>query len=281
MSLWRLGEEAGAEQAFRTALMLAPGLPAAHEGLGRLLRCDPARLAEASLHMAQANGTRGRRKKTQVATPEEAEAGGLPGLGPREVPSPADRSKVVIIVSGLPRSGTSMMMQMLAAGGIELFADGKRPIDEDNPRGYFEHEKVTQLNRDTTWIAEARGKAVKIVAQFLPHLPAGEEFRIVFMHRAMEEVTASQSTVLRRLGRKEGAFDERYLARVCSAQLVRVREWLKRHPWVRVLPVRYAQVLDDPAGTARRLADFLGAPFNESAAAACVVPAMRRHRGNV
>jgi predicted AlkP superfamily phosphohydrolase/phosphomutase/Flp pilus assembly protein TadD len=281
MSLWRLGEEAGAEQAFRIALMLAPGLPAAHEGLGRLLRCDPARLAEASLHMAKAGGTRGRRKKTQIAAAEEAAAEGLPGLGLREVSAPADRSRVVIVVSGLPRSGTSMMMQMLAAGGIELFADGKRAVDEDNARGYFEHEKVTQLNRDTGWIAEARGKAVKVVAQFLPHLPSGEEFRIVFMHRAMEEVTASQSAILRRLGRKEGALDERYLARVCSAQLVRVREWLKRHPWVRVLPVRYAQVLEDPNGTARRLAAFLGAPFDESAAAECVVPAMRRQKGSV
>src|SRR5205085_9539438 len=89
---------------------------------------------------------------------------GLPGLERQEVIPPADRSRVVTIVSGLPRSGTSMMMQMLAAGGIAAYSDGKRIADEDNPRGYFEHEQATQLHRDTSWVPEARGKVVKIVA---------------------------------------------------------------------------------------------------------------------
>jgi hypothetical protein len=171
-----------------------------------------------------------------------------------------------------------MMMQMLAAAGLEAYADGRRAADEDNPRGYFEHEQATQLHRDTSWVANARGKAVKIVAHLLPYLPPGEQCRIVFMHRALEEVTASQSAMLRRLGRKGAAIGERQLARVYSGQLVRVQEWLKRAPGVHVLPVAYAQVLDDPAGTARRLAAFLGTPFDLESAAACVDPALRRQR---
>ena len=167
---------------------------------------------------------------------------------------------------------------MLAAAGLEPYADGQRAADEDNPRGYFEHEKATQLHRDTTWVAGARGKAVKIVAHLLPYLPPGEECRIVFMHRALEVVTASQSAMLRRLGRKGGALGEKQLARVYSGQLVRVQEWLKRAPGVHVLPVSYAQVLEDPAGAARRLAAFLGAPFDQQSAAACVDPALRRQR---
>src|SRR5438067_7880099 len=177
----------------------------AHERLGRLLRRDPLRIGEASLHMAKAAAMRDRRKKARVAPAEDAAGApvaGLPGMERQESAPPADRSKVVTIVSGLPRSGTSMMMQMLAAGGIAAYSDGKRTPDEDNPRGNLEHEKATQLHRDTSWVREARGQVVKIVAHLLPYLPAGEEYRIVFMHRALEEVTASQSAMLKRLGRE-------------------------------------------------------------------------------
>lgn len=284
-SLRNLGDMAGAEQAFRIALVQLPGMPAAHEGLGKLLYGDSSRLGEASLHLARAGVARARRKKSTSAPVEDGVASGaLPGFDAQEAAPPADRRKVVTIVSGLPRSGTSMMMQMLAAGGIEVYTDGQRAADEDNPRGYFEHTRATQLHRDTAWVAEARGKAVKIVAQLLPHLPRfqdGEEYRIVFMHRALEEVTASQSAMLRRLGRKGGALGEKQLARVYAGQLVRVQEWLKRAAGVHVLPVAYGQVLEDPAGTSRRVAAFLGAPFDEVAAAARVDPAMRRQKAGV
>lgn len=282
-SLHKVGEDAPAEQAFRIALLQAPGMPAAHEGLGRLLRRDPARLGEASLHLAHAGIARSRRKKAPAASSadEAPAAAGLPGFDARVAPPLATRANVVTIVSGLPRSGTSMMMQMLAAAGIEIFADHTRAADEDNPRGYFEHEKATQLHRDTAWISDARGKAVKIVAHLLPYLPAGQPCRVVFMHRALDEVTASQSAMLRRLGRKGGRLGEKQLARVYAAQLVRVQEWLKRADNVHVLPVSYAQVVDDPASTARRLAVFLGAPFDESAATAAVDPKLRRQNSAV
>jgi predicted AlkP superfamily phosphohydrolase/phosphomutase/tetratricopeptide (TPR) repeat protein len=276
-SLGALGERERAEQSFRIALAQAPGYAVAHDGLGRLLRRDRARAGEAALHMARAGVARAKRKPVKIPEPPDTSAPPpTPAMAASVAPPPKDRSVVVTIVSGLPRSGTSMMMQMLAAAGIEPYHDDRREADEDNPRGYFEHEKATRLHQNASWVGEARGKTVKVVAHLLPYLPAGHEYRIVFMHRQLQEVTASQTAMLKRLGRKGGALDERKLARVYAGQLVRVEEWLKRAAEVHVLPVQYDQVLADPAEAARRLAAFLGTPFRADEAAAAVAPALRR-----
>ncbi|HXA49557.1 MAG TPA: tetratricopeptide repeat protein, partial [Candidatus Acidoferrum sp.] len=278
-SLARLREWERAENAFRVALAQAPGLPQAHEGLGRLLRRDRARLGEAALHLVRGEAGRKQRQRARPEVETEPEGSpGLPGIGGGEVFPPADRSRVIVIVSGLPRSGTSMMMQMLVAGGIAAYSDGRRSADSDNPRGYLEHENATQLHRDKTWLPDARGKAVKIVAHLLPYLAEGEEYRVVFMHRALEEVVASQSAMLARLGRQGAGLAEREMGRVFAGQLVRVQEWLKHAPNVRVMAMQYAQVLDDPMAAAERLAAFLGEPFDREKAAASVAPELRRQR---
>jgi tetratricopeptide (TPR) repeat protein len=275
-SLARLGEWQRAEEAFRVALAQAPGLAEAHLGLGRLLSRDPARLGEASLHLARAEAARQRRKQPQPLVEVSPEpAPGLPDIRTVAAP-PADRSRVITVVSGLPRSGTSMMMQMLAAAGLAPHTDGRRAADSDNPRGYFEHAKAAELHKDTSWLPEARGKAVKIVAQLLPYLPGSEEYRVVFVHRALKEVTASQKAMLARLGRTGAALDETAMARVFAGQLVRVHEWLKRAPHVQVLTLQYAQVLEDPAAAAASLTAFLGEPFDRVTAAASVEPGLRR-----
>jgi predicted AlkP superfamily phosphohydrolase/phosphomutase/tetratricopeptide (TPR) repeat protein len=277
-SLARLGEFERAEEAFRVALVQAPGLPEAHEGLAGVLRRDRARWGDAALEQARASECRERIKKRglRAARPLEEPRPEAPGFEMEPGPPPADRSRVVTIVSGLPRSGTSMMMQILAAAGIEPYADGRREADSDNERGYFEHENATALHRDPSWVPTVRGKAVKIVAHLLPYLPPGEEYRIVFMLRALEEVTASQSAMLTRLGRTGGDLAEPDLARVYAGQLVRVQEWLKRAPNVRVLAIQYAQALEDPAAAAAKLAAFLGQPFDQLKAAASVEPSLRR-----
>src|SRR5262245_19571590 len=107
----------------------------------------------------------------------------------------------VIIVSGLPRSGTSLMMQVLDAGGVEVVTDNVRAADTDNPRGYYEFEKVKQVKRDASWLPDTRGKAVKMVSQLLTDLPPTERYRVVFMERDFEEMLDSQERMLRRLGR--------------------------------------------------------------------------------
>src|SRR5207249_3200324 len=107
---------------------------------------------------------------------------------------------MITIVSGLPRSGTSLMMQMLAAGGIPVLSDGERRADTDNPRGYLEWERIKQLPKDPGCIAEAEGKVVKVISQLLFSLPAGHEYRIIFMQRPLPEVLKSQEEMLHRRG---------------------------------------------------------------------------------
>src|SRR5579863_10329465 len=116
--------------------------------------------------------------------------------------------QVITIVSGLPRSGTSLMMQMLDAGGMPVLSDGERVADVDNPRGYLEWERIKLLPRQPACIAEAEDKAVKVVSQLLLALPAGHDYRIIFMERPLTEVVASQAEMIRRRGTKGAALPE-------------------------------------------------------------------------
>ncbi len=117
----------------------------------------------------------------------------------------------IIVVSGLPRSGTSMTMKMLAEGRIALLTDGVRAADESNPEGYYEFEKVKQLDKagDLSWLNEARDKAVKIISYLLPHLPDTLNYRVLFMHRDLHEVMASQNRMLVQRGEPTGTDDDR------------------------------------------------------------------------
>jgi predicted AlkP superfamily phosphohydrolase/phosphomutase/Flp pilus assembly protein TadD len=283
LALRRLGEKQKAEQAFRAALSQAPEFPAALEALGRLISQDRARIGEGSLLMARAAESRRRAKERRQVRPASRpvamdQPAGLPHFDRSDVTPPADRSRVVTVVAGLPRTGTSMAMQMLAAAGLPAYTDEHRPPDEDNPRGYFEHEQATRLHQDASWIPQARGKAVKIVAHLVPFLPEGEQYRLIFMHRDMREVVASQKAMLERLGRKGGELADARLMRAYTQQLVRVQTWLRRRAEIPVLVVNYAEALMEPAVTADRLARFLGEPFDAQAAAAAIEPALRRQQ---
>jgi tetratricopeptide (TPR) repeat protein len=291
LALQRLGEKQKAESAYRTAVAQAPEFVAALDALGRLVSQSRARIGEGSLYMARAAQCRLRareRRQARRASAPTGEAGigrpggpphlpaGLPQFDRSDVAPPEDRSQVVTVVAGLPRTGTSMMMQMLGAAGLPAYADEHRPADSDNPRGYFEHEQATRLHRDAAWIPRARGKAVKIVAHLLPYLPAGEQYRLIFMHRNIQEVVASQRAMLERLGRKGGELGDARLIRTYTQQLVQVQTWLRRRAEIPVLAVNYAEALADPAATAARLARFLGEPFDAQAATAAIEPALRR-----
>lgn len=279
-ALTKLNEPEKAEAALRTSLALLPENPDALANLGRLISRHRARIGEGSLLIAQSRELRKqlkqRRADTAAATAQPLAAAGLPTMESAITPPPADRSQVVTIVAGLPRTGTSMMMQMLAAAGISPFTDEKRLPDDDNPRGYFEHEKATALHQDTTWIPEARGKVVKVVAHLLRFLPAGEHYRIIFMHRDLDEVIASQTVMLARLKRKGGALSADRLRAAYTSQLVQVQTFLRTRPDIAVLPVDYAAALSDPSATAARLHTFLGSPFDPLAAARAVAPNLRR-----
>src|SRR5450631_3309380 len=153
---------------------------------------------------------------------------------------------MITIVSGLPRSGTSLMMQMLVAGGMYVLSDGERGADTDNPRGYLEWERVKQLPNDPSCIAEGEGKVVKVISRLLLSLPAGHDYRIIFMKRPLPEVLASQDQMLRRRGPyKEGA-NPAAISAAFEKHLREVYAWMEGKHYVKALRVQYHDVLSKP-----------------------------------
>lgn len=182
----------------------------------------------------------------------------------------------IIIVSGLPRSGTSLMMQMLDNGGIAVVTDGIREADTDNPRGYYELEKVKKIKQDASWLPETRGKAFKMVSQLLYDLPAAEKYRIIFMERDLDEMLYSQEKMLQRLGNKAAPREE--MRRYYFAHLKRLHDWLRQQGNMEVLCISYNDLVEQPAGPANRVSDFLGGGVDIDKMLRTVDPALYRNR---
>jgi hypothetical protein len=182
------------------------------------------------------------------------------------------------IVSGLPRSGTSLMMQMLQAGGLPALTDGARPADESNPRGYFEFEPVRRLRTDRSWLPQARGHATKVIHLLLPELPVDGSFdyRVVFMRRPLEEVLASQRAMLHREGKPSA--DPTLLRRAFETQLAQVQSWLTAQSCITVLPMEYHRVLREPASVAEELRGFLRRDLDAADMVRVVDPTLYRER---
>ncbi len=184
----------------------------------------------------------------------------------------------VIIVSGLPRSGTSMMMKMLEAGGMALIIDGIRAADEDNPKGYYEFERVKQLDKgDVAWVADAQGKAVKVISALLEYLPPEYEYSVLFMNRKMPEVLASQRKMLERRGEKSDISDEK-LADLLHKHVRQVKAWLVHQPNFEMLDLDYNAMLVDPEPWAEQINAFLGGRLDVRAMVQVVDPNLYRNR---
>ena len=184
---------------------------------------------------------------------------------------------MITLVSGLPRSGTSMMMQMLESGGLSALTDKVRVADDDNPRGYFEFEPVKQLKDDTSWLPRAEGKAVKIISMLLFHLPADFEYRIVFMKRPISEILASQKRMLERQGMEAGE-DDSEMRRHFESHLEKIGRWMRQQPNVRVYYCNYHKVLRETREIAEELRDFLGCSLDLDKMIAAVDPALHRQK---
>jgi hypothetical protein len=185
---------------------------------------------------------------------------------------------MITIVSGLPRSGTSLMMQMLAAGGMPILSDGERPPDVDNPRGYLEWERIKQLPKDPGYIAEAEGKAVKVISRLLLSLPEGHEYRVIFMERPLPEVLASQEVMLRNRGTANPGTANAAMAAAFESHLREVNTWLDGKAYVTTLRVPYHEVLRDAEAIAEKLTQFLGIELNVQAMSAQVDATLYRNR---
>lgn len=185
---------------------------------------------------------------------------------------------MITIVSGLPRSGTSLMMQMLAAGGMDILSDGERKADSDNPKGYLEWERIKQLPKDPSLISEAEGKVVKVISQLILSLPDGHEYRVVFMQRPMPEVLRSQEEMLKRRGTAEWGGNSSQMAELFQRHVLEVNRWLAGKANVKVLRVHYHRVLREPQAVAEEVAGFLGASLDIPAMVAQVDGSLYRNR---
>jgi len=186
------------------------------------------------------------------------------------------KKQPVVVVSGLPRSGTSMMMKMLQAGGLEIVTDEIRSADDDNPNGYFEFERVKQMTAgDRAWLDEAGGKVVKVISALLEYLPPERSYKVIFMEREIKEVLASQKKMLDHRQETSTISDEE-MAEQYRAHLKAVKPWLARQQHMEVLYVGYNAMMSDPEPHSKRVIEFLGLPLDLSKMLA--VPNARLYR---
>jgi hypothetical protein len=187
-------------------------------------------------------------------------------------------SPIITIVSGLPRSGTSMMMKMLEAGGMPILTDRIRTADEDNPKGYYEFEQVKKIASDQAWLADAEGKVVKMISALLKHLPPTYTYKIIFMRRTMEEVLASQRQMLIRRGEPADAISDEQMAAMFEKHLGWIEGWLAMQPNMDVLYVPYDEVMADSTTQAQQINEFLDGTLDVAKMVGVVDPSLYRQR---
>lgn len=193
------------------------------------------------------------------------------------------RGRPIIVVSGLPRSGTSMAMKMLDAGGVPTLTDGIRTADESNPKGYYEFERVKQLDKkdgDTAWLADARGKAVKIISFLLTFVPDDYDYHVIFMDRDIDEVLASQNKMLVARGEAADQAQDAHMREVYRQHLTKVDRFLKNRKCFSTIRLGYKNVIDSPAVEARRINEFLGGRLNVEQMAAVADRELYRNRNS-
>ena len=187
--------------------------------------------------------------------------------------------EVITIVSGLPRSGTSMTMKMLEAGGFPILTDGMRTANEDNPNGYYEFERVKKLDKeDTTWLEEAQGKAVKVISALLKYLPPDYTYKVIFMQRRMVEILASQRQMLIRRSEPDQKISDAELMELFKKHLRSVRVWLAQQPNIKVIYISYNDLLTNPSKEVNTINQFLGNILDEARMAEVIDPTLYRQK---
>lgn len=187
----------------------------------------------------------------------------------------------IIVVSGLPRSGTSLMMKMLAAGGVPILTDGLRTADIDNPEGYYEFERVKSLDKDvdSTWLADATGCAIKIITALLVHLPPDYNYRVILMQRNLQEVLTSQEKMLRNQKSQEGAPTSVQLAALYTKHLQNVTKWLNQQPHFEMMEVNYNHLIrNDTDAPLQAISQFLRISLDVGKMQAVINPSLYRNR---
>lgn len=221
-TLYKMNKYKEAAEAFEVAVRLAPGMTRAHRWLSEIY-------------------TNNLQMKDKAMEHDEFVKNNIRGE--------------VIVVSGLPRSGTSMMMQMIAAGGVQVLTDEQRASDNNNPKGYMEFEPVKSIHKDNRWVGKATGKAIKVVAPLLQHLPDNFDYKIIFMVRDMDEVLISQQKMLGKPIHKDALPIPLFMA--FEKQLEKSKVWLDAQPYIKTLYINYADAVNSPEETAESIESFL------------------------
>lgn len=221
-----IGEKEHAINAFKVATTMSPGLIQGHKWLIKLYTelNEPAKALDHSNFIS-----------TKIIMPN-------------------------IIVSGLPRSGTSAMMQMLQMGGADILTDGKREADISNPKGYYELESVKSMAQNADWLKGINGKTIKIISHLLPYLPPENEYKIIFMERDISEVMMSQQKMLGKSA-KDGY--PVMLSKTLTEQVIKIKKWLERQPNIEVLYVEYSNLINNPKGYAQEIEEFTKQEFDK------------------
>lgn len=185
---------------------------------------------------------------------------------------------VITVVSGLPRSGTSMMMKILEAGGMEILTDNIRTADEDNPKGYYELEQVKKLKEDQSWIDEAKGKTVKIISELLKYLPQDYTYKIIFMRRKMEEILASQKQMLIRRGEPTDTISDEKMTEIFESHLKKIESYLAEQSNFETIYISYNDVLINPQEHIKKINHFLGDSLDEGKMLSAIDKRLHRQR---
>ena len=184
----------------------------------------------------------------------------------------------IIIVSGLPRCGTSMMMQMLEAGGNLPMTDHIRKADEDNPKGYYEFEKVKKIKEDASWLESCYGKAFKMVSALLYYLPNDKRYKVIFMKREMAEMLASQNKMLQRKGQNSDTISDEEMSKKLHKHLRKVEEWLANQNNIDVIYINYNDVINNSYENAQLVNQFVNGRLDVEKMAGSVKTSLYRQR---
>lgn len=185
---------------------------------------------------------------------------------------------VITVVSGLPRSGTSLMMNMLEKAGIPPMQDGIREADIDNPKGYYEFEQVKKIAEDKSFLPACKGKAVKMISRLLVELPPGYVYKVIWMRRNIDEIIASQKKMLVRRGTYDASVKDDDVRRMLLRHVEKTLTWVKAHDYLDMIFVNYNKLLADPSEGIAQLAAFLGAHLDTAAMRSAIDPSLYRNK---
>ena len=271
--LVELGEYNDAVESAITSIELVKHYPAAHFVLGRALEklgdLENSKIAFETAEKLQPK----KYQKSRIAREKVEEMLALPKDEIKNMKY-KHRKGQIVVVSGLPRSGTSLMMQMLDKGGCEVLVDGKREADVSNPKGYYEYEPVMSIHKSNLWLEEAKDKVVKIVAPLLKFLSPKYRYKIIFMTRDLNEVIKSQQVMQ---GKDDNAFPVK-LVEAYHKLLNSVKVWKNREPGVEMIYVNYKDVLDNPGPELERIESFVGLPLNKEDMIGCIDKSLHRNK---